>query len=560
MSSKIQIIIPPLRKTTTIYPPYGAMYIASSLLEDGHDVQIINVDAERINHSEVCERVRRYMPDVVGFSATVATSYKYVKEISRIINERFPHVVIIVGGGLAAAAEVVLNNTSVTVVVAGEGDITVKEVVERIEKNGNLSDIQGIVYKDGDKIIKTEPRTLIKKLDTLKYPGFDLVDMNVYMKNIFDVITGFHGYKDMGYDRRFYEPHRNTRILRVPISRGCFARCSFCYRHMLGIRHFSFDYIFDFIEYLSDRYNTNQFSFGDECFAPNKVWNWKFIENYKKRKLDIMFQVLGMRVDTVDRDILKAYKDIGCWMIEYGFESGSQRMLDVIDKRVRVEQNVNTALWTKEAGIFTSPTLVLGMPGESTETIYETIDALKRMNYGSRVWQSTFAMAMPGAPLYEYAKLKGLITDEDNYLESINDLNASDVIDLDAFINFTDEPKEVVSNWPTLISKELQKHFSKNIIIDYYLKILFIEKIRNLYKRFKKDGILPTLKVLFKKIISKIFLLSRRLNRHMEAKGTEGTKRKTHDIRFWKEIDNTEREIIRGESLRKVISRIQGEG
>ena len=106
-------------------------------------------------------------------------------------------------------------------------------------------------------------------------------------------------------------------------------------------------YVFDFIEYCVKEFDVGFFTFGDECFAPNKKRNWDFIEEYKRRNLNIIFRILGMRVDTVDKEILQAYKEIGCWMIEYGFESGSQKMLNIIDKRTTVEQNSKVAIWTK---------------------------------------------------------------------------------------------------------------------------------------------------------------------------------------------------------------------
>jgi radical SAM superfamily enzyme YgiQ (UPF0313 family) len=478
---KFQIIIPQYTGYSYYHPPYGAMYIARSLMDEGHEVRIeVGDDWKSFDFEELHKRIEGFSPVAIGFSAVVSTSYKYVKAASKYIKQHFPDIKIIVGGGLTAAADLVLKNTYVDIAVLGEGEITIKHLVDKIEKKADYSDVNGIAYREGDRILYTAPRSPIAKLDTLGYPAFDLVDIDKYLINANDFVRGLPFYRD--WDKRFYEPHRNTRVLRIPTGRGCTSKCSFCYRHMSGIRHFSFDYLFDYIEFLMDKFDTNQFSFGDECFSSSKRWSWKFIEAFKKRNIDIMFQIFGMRVDTVDREILHAFKEIGCWMIEYGFESGSQKILNIIEKRVTVQDNINVALWTKEAGIYTSPAFVLGMPGETTETINETIDFLKKINY--EFFQCTYAFPVPGTPLYDYAILKGYIVDEDKYLEEICDFTPNNFIETKAFINFTSEDKATMATWPKEMSKAVRKYNSKGLISYYSLKL------RAAYSSASKTGLL----------------------------------------------------------------------
>jgi hypothetical protein len=201
-----------------------------------------------------------------------------------------------------------------------------------------------------------------------------------------------------------------------------------------------------------DKFGAGFFSLGDECFAPNKERNWEFIEEYKRRKMDFVFRILGMRVDTVDKEILKAYREIGCWMIEYGFEAGNQKMLNVIDKRVTVEQNRQTALWTSQAGIYTSPTLVLAMPGETDKTVSESADFIKSLGLGYKQYQWSYALPIPGSPLYEFARLSGAIEDEDEYLDSIDGKVAGAGV---FHVNLTDEPDAVVASWADRIKTEI---------------------------------------------------------------------------------------------------------
>lgn len=493
------VIIPPARIKNTVYPPYGAMYIASALRQKGYNPKILNIDIERIDNREVIERVRQKDPKYIGFSGIVAPTYKYIKDLSVELKKAFPNKVQILGGGLSSAAYPVLKNTSIDIVVQGEGDITISELLDCLENKGELKNSAGIYYKVGDSCVYTGARGLIRNLDTLPYPAFDLIDLNRYMP---DGVEFIHLFSKKIKDKRIYNPKRKKKMITIPTSRGCFSECSFCFRANKGIRVHSMQYVFDFIEYCIKEFDVGFFTFGDECFAPNKKRNWDFIEEYKKRDLNIIFRILGMRVDTVDKEILQAYKEIGCWMIEYGFESGSQKMLNIIDKRTTVEQNRNVAIWTKEAGIYTSPTLVLGMPGENNDTIRESINFLKSLNLDFKQYQWTYALPIPGSHLYEFAKTTGIIENEDEYLSSLTGKFA----EAGTFnVNLTDEPDEVVAGWGEKVNKELDNYYLKrkykNQLIAKFIQLLM--KIKLHYR--KKDlFILVTqkMKIIFNSIFN----------------------------------------------------------
>ncbi|MBW2035549.1 MAG: B12-binding domain-containing radical SAM protein, partial [Deltaproteobacteria bacterium] len=394
------------------------MYICSSLRQNGYVPAILNLDLERLSFQETIDRIKAINPRYIGFSGIVSTSYGIIKRLSRDLRNILPDRKQILGGGLSAAWEPVLENTAIDVIVRGEGDETIIELLQHLDEAKNISGIKGIAFRDGQGAVYTGRRRLFIPLDRLPYPDFDAVDFDRYLV---DGLEFIHRFTKNNLDQGIYDSkRRNKRMITIPVSRGCFGKCTFCYRAYPGLRTHSFKYIFDFVEYCIDRFDVGFFTFGDECFAPNKKWNWGFLKELEKRKLDIVFRILGMRVDTVDQEILRAYKEAGCWMIEYGFESGSQKMLNIIDKRVSVEENRQVALWTNEVGIYTSPALVLGMPGETSYTIGESIRFLDSLDLGFRKYQMAYAMPIPGAPLYEYAKLSGIISDEDEYLEMIS--------------------------------------------------------------------------------------------------------------------------------------------
>jgi hypothetical protein len=174
-----------------------------------------------------------------------------------------------------------------------------------------------------------------------------------------------------------------------------------------------------------------------------------------------------MRVNLVTPEIIARMKDAGCRCIIYGTETGSERMLKVMQKAVAGRDNYNAMKWTVEAGFFTSPQLVIGMPGESMTTIEESADF---MAYAMTLDKSqnpmtisiNFAQALPGTPLYEYARAKGLIGDsieaEEEYLMSVSDRSAADET---TTLNFTQYPRLIQLSWPMLIASKTRAAYVK---------------------------------------------------------------------------------------------------
>lgn len=489
------IIVPPAGSKNTVYPPYGAMYIASACLAKGYGADIIDADSTRLANAEIIDRIREMDPRYIGLSGIVAPSYNYIKKLSFELRGAFPDKKQILGGGLSSAAEAILDNTSVDIVVKGEGDRTITDLLEHLDRGADIGGVKGIHFKKGPEHVFTGHRELIGKLDELPYPAFDLVDMDKYMPDGVEFIRNF---TTKIKDRRIYDKGRKRKMVTIPTSRGCFGECSFCFRAYPGIRAHSMKYVFDLIEHCIDKYDAGFFTFGDECFAPSKARNWEFIEEYRRRRLDIVFRILGMRVDTVDKEILKAYKEIGCWMIEYGFESGSQKMLNIINKRVTVEQNRQAALWTAQAGMFTSPALVLAMPGETDRTITETIDFLKSLNFDYKQYQWKYALPIPGSALYDFARLSGAIKDEDEYLSSLTkEVDKAGIF----HVNLTDEPDDVVASWDGRLKREMDEHYFKRVFGNRYLAGIgkFVMTL-DIYRR--RNALRPAILAKLRKILS----------------------------------------------------------
>ena len=150
MQGKTLIIVPQCGTEATSYPPYGALYIGTYLQNKGYEVEVLNLDLERLSDIETLKRIEEYAPDVIGFSAIVSNSYKYVKRISWEIKKKFPKIFMLMGGQLSYASKVVLQNTPIDLVVIGEGENTIIQLYEYLINNPELKDVTGKAYKEKD--------------------------------------------------------------------------------------------------------------------------------------------------------------------------------------------------------------------------------------------------------------------------------------------------------------------------------------------------------------------------------------------------------------------------
>jgi radical SAM superfamily enzyme YgiQ (UPF0313 family) len=246
---------------------------------------------------------------------------------------------------------------------------------------------------------------------------------------------------------------------------------------------------------LKEKYNVKYIEIGDENFGSDKKETIKLISAMKS--LGFIWCSIGVRVHTITLDVLKLWKESGCVFVSYGNETGSPTMLEVIEKKVSLEQNIQALKDSYDAGVETSIQLVVGMPGETDKTIDETIDYLfrtmpyypdyfrKRITYEMSV---NYAQALPGTPLYEYAREHGFIGNdvdsEEAYLLKISD---SDAYDSDHFINYTQQPLLKALTWrPKILWKVFREHAKTNLNISpskfSLLLSLLIISINHLFK------------------------------------------------------------------------------
>jgi len=468
---KISVCTIPGRPEPTHSPPFGSLTIIQSLQSVGYEPDFYNIDYFRPKDSEMKKYYSDNQFDMVGISAVVSTSYNLVKKLIAIIKEVSPKTTIVVGGNMAASAEVLLRKANADLCVLGDGEVTVNMVASQISKNPKDFDafklIKGLSFIDEkDEFCFTGYQDKIPAED-ISWPDFSILEKDGSLHHYLQFEPEWYSSKGMEAPKEWV----GKRDAVIVTTKGCVARCTFCHRFEKGYRMRPMDQVVEHVKFLKEKYNVGFIQLFDENFGSNIQLTHDIVSEFGK--LNIKWRAGGVRARTVTPEMLKHWKENGCDYIAYGIESGSQTMLDVMEKNTKTEANLNAIKWTYEAGISTNIQLVLAMPGENDQTVKETISFLKACtpyisdHYrfdGSHSPSITYAQALPGTPLYEYYRQKGYIgsslEDEEDYLLFVSDTNASDI---SHYINSCELPMLKVLSWRHRIFAEINR--------DYWYKI-----------------------------------------------------------------------------------------
>ncbi|MBM4443095.1 MAG: B12-binding domain-containing radical SAM protein [Candidatus Rokubacteria bacterium] len=468
--SDVLVCTTPIRPVPTDFPPFGSMAVIQHLRRDGHDPFFLDIDHLRPSWDDVARTLERERPKVIGISAVVSTAYAYTRDFTRVARSVLPETTVVVGGNLAASAEVLLRRAGVDVCVAGDGEVPFAELVRWSLAGGDrrrLASIPGLVFLDeADEVRFTRYADAIAAHD-LSDPDYTILErfsrIDWFIRDPVadpDVSINRHFVSDP----RFDEPHRRgKRAGTVVTAKGCVARCTFCHRWERGFRQLPVAKIVRRIRDLVERYDVGFVQFGDENFGSDPRALDALLPAL--RELDILWGVGGMRARTTTPGLLRRMREAGCVAVYFGIESGSQRILDVMEKNTRVERNREALAWTREAGLHTTVQLVLGMPGEDPASIAETTAFVREATAAfpeppAERLSINYAQALPGTPLYEYARRVGLLgatpEDEERYLLRISDTDAAD----DATtLNFTGRPFLELATWRGRMILDATQHW-----------------------------------------------------------------------------------------------------
>lgn len=359
IAMKILLINPPQKgvygkMSPPSFPPIGLAYIAANLEANNYEVNIIDVDAEKLSEPEIIAKIRNYSPDIIGITSTTPTFNKALK-MAELIKKNIQSKIVL-GGIHVTIFPRDFPEEDVDFLIRGEGEITFLELVKTIETgNNDFSNISGLSYKKDGQIIHNENRKLIENLDTLPFPAWHLFKRNNYS----------------------YPDTLRVPVLPIMTSRGCPGKCIYCctksiFGHRFRAR--SAKNIIDEIEKNIHEYNVKEIHIWDDCFTANKRRVFEFCSELKKRDLDLTFAFPnGLRVDYVNEEILSALKEVGVYSVAFGVESGNQLVLDSIKKEITLIQVENAVAICKKLKLETWCFFLIGVPIDTKKTIEETI-------------------------------------------------------------------------------------------------------------------------------------------------------------------------------------------
>lgn len=374
--------------------PLGIFYLASYIRGKGHEVCVIDAEAEQKKITDIAALADQFHPDAIGISATTVAFPRALEVAEAIKNRMGQHVPVIIGGPhVTAAFEETISQPSLDIAVLGEGEAALADLLDTFAKGGDLSAVEGIAFRKNGQVIVTPRRPYIGDIDDIPYPAYDLVpDMSLYNP-----------------------PPANYKALPVAniiTSRGCPNQCTFCDRSVFGreMRLRSPENIAAEIEMLYRQYHIREIAFVDDTFTlkPQRIVELFNILDEK----NIRFPWTCMsRINTVDHDILKFMKEHGCWHISFGIESGSDEILKLIKKKISLKRAAEIIGICRDLHIRTKGFFILGHPGETPKTIEQTIRLTLDLPLDDIV--VTLNTPLPGTEQYESAGNYGTLDNLD---------------------------------------------------------------------------------------------------------------------------------------------------
>jgi radical SAM superfamily enzyme YgiQ (UPF0313 family) len=382
--------------------PYGLFSLGAQAIRAGHQVKVLNLSAFSWDRTEAV--LDGLEAEVYGMSCWTANR-RGVALVAEAIKRRYPRATVVIGGPHATplAREMLEHYPAIDCAVRGEGDITFAELCQRVSAGQSFEGLAGAVYRTPRGIEAGPERDNVRDIDTLECP------------------------------HRYYDTHI------VMTSRGCPWACTFCGAETSwgrGFRGHSVPYVLDMLEAALRRVRVRMIQIKDDTFTTNKKRVLELCRGIRERKLNFLWSC-DTRVDVLSEELLREMRLAGCQRLSLGVESGSQTILDAIDKRITVDEIVEAAEMAKRYGVHVRFYMMLGNRGETAETFAETLSFLER----ARPHQYIFSClsVFPGTADFHAAEKSGWLTREAYFTGDFQELK----VPFDA----SQEVTEILNAW-----------------------------------------------------------------------------------------------------------------
>lgn len=435
--------------------PLGIAYIASACKRAGHDVKIYNQDVYHWTEAHLLDLLNKERFDVIGVGV-IGGYYQYQKllKISTAINQSKNRPFYIIGGhGPSPEPEYFLKKTQADAAVIGEGEITIVELLEALERKKDWSSVSGIAFLENGNCIQTPRRVPIPDIDNIPFPAWDLFPMDHYAL------------------LREANIKNSERCMLVLSGRGCAFGCNFCYRMDDGHRPRSSEGIIEEIRILQKDYAISYIDFQDELLMSSVSRTIALCESFIKSRLRFKWFCNG-RLNYAKPEVLKVMKEAGCVFINYGIESLDENALRVMKKGLTVKQIISGIENTLAAGISPGYNIIFGNIGETAESLRLGVEFLLKYDDHAQMRTIRPVTPYPGSPLYYYAIQKGLLKDCEDFYENKH-LN-SDLLAVN-FTNLSDnEFHKSLFDANKILLESYYKHAFENTI--KRMEQLYLEK------------------------------------------------------------------------------------
>ena len=485
--------------------PLGIVRILSYMENYGHTGDIYDINNLRHSDEKLIHHFKKYKPDVVGLSAVFMHSYPHLKRIANLIREILPETWIVVGGNVTSSSHIILEKTETDICVVGDGEKPFIKLLDYIKSNPDRTNInydkflevKGLSYKN-----QKNELVVTGNADQMSAPEMQYCDYDKYKEGLelfggdgnlimdtFDLIKNTSDVEKYFMDNmdedalNIFEKLKGKRVARIQTSKGCVAKCTFCQRAIKGYRAFEPKFFENQVIKLRDKYNIGLLIVDDENFGSNKAQAYECAKIMKKHKM--YWHAEGARVASVNIEDLKYYRDNNMIAVRFGLESGSQKILDIMEKKIKLDDVYQALEACKNSKVrTTTDAFMVGMPGETRQTVIESAEFVGKLRYLLDMdWENSYpnwTIAIPGTPLYEYCQQIGVIgktiNEEEEYLyRTADQLDEHGVLN---YLNKTNFDSKEVHFW-TYLYRYVGKHsYAKHVAKN---SKSFFDKIKRIY-------------------------------------------------------------------------------
>ncbi|MDA7810730.1 B12-binding domain-containing radical SAM protein [Candidatus Pelagibacter sp.] len=488
---KILFINPSLRPGSDfLFLPVGLGYIMTYLKKEGYKFDLLDIDADQHSDEYVENYFKENKYDVIALGSIV-THYKWIKWCINTIKKHQPETKVILGNSVGGSIpEVVFQTTKVDIVIYGEAEVTITEVCNALRDAKSFGEInephveiphsnkgypstikgegiKGIIYRtQNGLIVNNGKRKAVKNIDDFPFPDWEMFDVQKYL-NV--------GMKHGASHSWFYKAEEAI-PMPVNTARGCVFKCTFCHYVFWHdpYRHRSAENVIAEIKQLKEKYGANFFNFWDELSFHKIGPAEKFLDQLIEADLKVHW-TCAIRADLMGKDVdakgnpiprerrlnlAKKFVQAGCVSAGYSLESGNDKILETMNKKVKSEYFHEQVKICREAGLITNTSLVIGYPEETKATIDETMSKLEKL----KVYPSAgFLMPLPETGMWDHAIKNGYITDIDQFLTDIS------------------ERQDFSLNMTSIEEEELKAHTLK-----------WLEKLNSQFGNLAKDKLIKT--------------------------------------------------------------------